>query len=73
MIGCAAPRIVLDLVDTAFCSDPAWDQASVHDLVAHYTTAFLLADVTGIREARSLLAANDQPTTPQITYRAEGY
>ena len=71
--GCAAPRIVLDLVDTTFCSDPAWDQAAAHDLVAHYTTAFLLAEGTGMREVRSLLAANDQPTTPQLTYRAEGY
>jgi predicted dienelactone hydrolase len=71
--GCAAPRLVLDLVDTAFCSDQAWDQTHAHDLVAHYTTAFLLAEVTGIREVRSLLAANDQPITPQLTYRAEGY
>ena len=71
--GCAAPRIVLGLSETAFCSDPAWDRTSAHDLVAHYTTAFLLAELTGIGDVRSLLAANDQPTTPQLTYRAEGY
>jgi len=44
-----------------------------HDLVAHYATAFLLAELTRTREVRSLLPANDQPTTPQLTNRAEGY
>lgn len=33
------------------CSDPVWDQARAHDLINHFTTAFLLAELNGDEEA----------------------
>lgn len=70
--GCTTPRLVLGLTDTVFCSDPAWDRAPAHDVVAHYTTAFLLTEL-GNPDTSTLLSPHDQPPSAQVTYRAEGY
>lgn len=43
--GCDSPRTILRLVPTSFCSDPTWTRERAHDLVAHYTTAFLVAEL----------------------------
>jgi predicted dienelactone hydrolase len=70
--GCDAPRLVLRLVPTGFCSDPAWPRQRAHALIAHHTTAFLLAelddDPRATRELGSRAAA-----PPGTTYRSVGY
>jgi len=40
------------------CSDLVWDMDRAHDLVNHFTTAFLLATFTGNGEAAALAPAN---------------
>lgn len=71
--GCDAPRVVLRVVDSDFCSDVAWEPGPAHDVVAHYATAFLLAEVAGEAEARIRLAPGEQGDLPRVVYRAVGY
>lgn len=69
---CQQARRILDLVSTGFCSDPGWDRQRAHDLIQHYTTAFLLSELNDDRAATAALA----PTLPRVadvSYRAEGY
>lgn len=69
---CTSVRRILRLVPLELCSDPAWDRTAAHDVVKHYATAFLLAELDDDREAR----ANLTPALPfdrGVRYRAEGY
>ncbi len=70
--GCDSPRTVLGLVPTSFCSDPAWDRERAHHVVAHYTTAFLLTELSHDRDAGTVLNPAVQDS-PGVQYRAEGY
>jgi hypothetical protein len=65
--GCDAPRAVLGMVPTTFCSDPAWDPAAAHHVVAHYTTAFLLAKLAGNPSAATNLE-NGTRAQPGVSY-----
>jgi predicted dienelactone hydrolase len=69
---CDVVRRALTLVSTGFCSDPAWDRNQAHDLIEHYTTAFLLAELKQDAEARRALAA-DTTGIPALAYRAQGW
>ena len=51
------------------CSDPVWDQARAHDLINHFTTAFLLAELNGDEEAAAALVS-EAVTMPGISYTA---
>ena len=53
----------------AFCSDAVWDMARAHDLIAHFTTAFLLTD----DPAAAATLAPDAVTFTGIVYDAQGY
>ncbi len=56
----------------AYCSDPVWDMDRAHDLVNHFTTAFLLATLKGDVDAAALL----EPDAVQfngIRYDAQGF
>jgi hypothetical protein len=38
-----------------FCFDPVWDRQRAHDLIEHYTTAFLLDALHQDKDARAAL------------------
>jgi predicted dienelactone hydrolase len=54
------------------CSDPVWDMDRAHDLINHFTTAFLLATLKGDTDAAAALAL-DQVQFPGIEYQAQGF
>ena len=63
------------LVDTGwsfFCLENVWDMDRAHDLINHFTTAFLLDVLKGDAEAHALLAP-DAVQFPGITYEAQGF
>jgi predicted dienelactone hydrolase len=69
---CDEARRIMAFVSLGFCSDPAWDRERAHDVVKHYVTAFLLAELSQDQEAAAALAP-DGGGFPRVTYRAEGY
>ena len=56
----------------AFFMDPVWDKARAHDLINHFTTAFLLSTLKGDADATAALAP-DAVAFPGIAYQAEGF
>jgi len=54
------------------CSDPVWDMNRAHDLVNHFATAFLLAELKQNTDAVATLAP-DAVTFIGVTYDAQGY
>jgi predicted dienelactone hydrolase len=73
LIG-ACPGGLVETVPDFFsvCSDPVWDMDRAHDLINHFTTAFLLAELYGDEDARAALAP-DAVAFPGIGYEAVGY
>src|SRR5690606_30838507 len=55
-----------------FCTDPVWDMDRAHDLINHFATAFLLAELKGDAEAAAALAP-ENVSFPGIQYEATGY
>lgn len=55
-----------------FCADSVWDRNQAHDLVNHFTTAFLLAELKQDATATAVLAPG-AVDFPNISYQAEGY
>lgn len=70
--SCADAPLLVDLGFGVVCSDPVWDLNRTHDLINHFTTAFLLDTLTGDAEAHAALAP-DAVAFPGITYAAEGF
>lgn len=56
----------------AYCSDPVWDVEEAHDVVNHYVTAYLLAELKNDSAAAAALAP-DATAFANVTYDAEGY
>ena len=54
------------------CTDPMWDMDQAHDLLNHFTTAFLLATLKGDTDAAAALAPGSV-SFPGITYKAQGF
>ena len=54
------------------CFDPVWDKDRSRDLINHFATAFLLAELKGDAEAASALAA-ENVSFPGIQYQETGY
>jgi predicted dienelactone hydrolase len=54
------------------CSDLVWDMDRAHDLINHFTTAFLLDVLKGDQEAHAALAP-EAVSFPGITYTAKGF
>jgi predicted dienelactone hydrolase len=54
------------------CADSVWDMDRAHDLINHFTTAFLLDTLKGDEAAHAALAP-DAVAFPGITYQAEGF
>jgi predicted dienelactone hydrolase len=69
---CESIRWYAKLLVGEFCSDTVWNRNQAHDLIAHFTTAFLLAELKQDAAAAAALAP-DAAAFPQITYTAQGY
>jgi predicted dienelactone hydrolase len=69
---CADAPSFLDLDAFYLCSDPVWDMNRAHDLMNHFTTAFLLDELKGDADAAAVLAP-DAVNFPGILYEAEGF
>jgi hypothetical protein len=41
------------------CADPVWDMDRAHDLINHFTTAFLLDTLKGDKDAHAALLAEN--------------
>ncbi len=55
-----------------FCSDTVWDMDRAHDLINHFTTAFLLAELKDDETAAAALAP-EAVSFPGVTYDAQGF
>lgn len=55
-----------------FCFDPIWDRERTLDLIRHFSTAFLLIELKGDKEATKALAP-ENVTFPGIKYETTGY
>ena len=55
-----------------FCTDPGWDRQYAHNLVRHFTTAFLLAELKQDTDAAFALAPGGFDFTG-LSYEAKGY
>ena len=52
---CEATPLLLRLISDEFCSDPGWDRNYAHNLINHFTTAFLLDTLKGDQSAHEAL------------------
>lgn len=69
---CEAIRRFIAFAPNAFCADTHWNRNAAHDVVAHFTTAFLLAELVHDAEASTALEPAGY-SLPDVTYEAEGY
>jgi hypothetical protein len=70
--GCAAAPALVEAGYGWACADPVWDMNRAHDLVNHFATAFLLAELKGDTAAVAALAP-ENVTFPGIQYETTGY
>ncbi|MBK8031310.1 MAG: hypothetical protein IPK17_17830 [Chloroflexi bacterium] len=70
--SCADAPSIVDLGIFFFCSDPVWDMNRAHDLMNHFTTAFLLDILMDDADAHAALAP-EAVSFPGITYEAQGF
>ena len=56
----------------AFCSDAVWDMDRAHDLINHFATAFLLAELKGDTDAAKALAP-ENVIFPGIQYETTAF
>ena len=70
--SCADSPSIVALGFPMFCTDPIWDMDRAHDLINHFTTAFLLAELKGDTEAAKVLAP-ENVTFPGIQYKTTAY
>jgi predicted dienelactone hydrolase len=70
--SCSAAPWQIDLGAFWLCSDPVWDMDRAHDLINHFTTAFLLATLKGDTDAPAALAP-DAVSFPGIMYETTGF
>ena len=62
----------LKFFSNEFCVDAGWDRTYAHNLVKHFTTAFLLAELKQDDGAAAALGP-DAVGFPDVTYNAQGY
>ncbi len=75
MVFNSACKDIAGIVEIGFfgtCADPVWDMDRAHDLINHFVTAFLMAELYGDEDARAALAP-DVVSFPGIGYEAVGY
>lgn len=69
---CESIPLHAKLFSGEFCTDTDWDRLYAHELVRHFTTAFLLSELHQDLAAAAGLAP-DAVNIPDITYDAAGY
>jgi predicted dienelactone hydrolase len=69
---CESLPWLFSFVSDQFCADPGWDRCYAHNLVNHFTTAFLLAELKQDATAAATLVP-EAVDFPGMTYEAEGY
>jgi predicted dienelactone hydrolase len=69
---CAVAPWMIEWGVFSLCSDPVWDMDRAHDLINHFTTAFLLAALKGDTDAAAALAP-DAVSFPGIEYQTTGF
>ena len=69
---CEALPLFTEIGFYELCSDPVWDMDRAHDLINHFTTAFLMAKLKQDADAKAVLVP-DAVNFPGVTYAAEGY
>lgn len=62
----------LKLFSGEFCADQSWDRTYAHELIEHFVTAFLLAELQDDPDAAAALRWGD-PGFPGINYQVVGY
>jgi predicted dienelactone hydrolase len=70
--GCDRTPWLNEMGLSFLCTDSIWDVDRAHDLINHFTTAFLLATLKGNPDAAAALAP-DAVSFPGITYQATGF
>ena len=70
--GCATQPAMVEAGYGGVCSDAVWDMDRAHDLVNHFATAFLLAELKGDTEAAAALTPENVAFTG-ITYETTAY
>ena len=69
---CEAIPLLLRFMSAEFCFDPGWDRYQAHNLIKHFTTTFLLAELKQDPQAAAALAPVNV-NFPGLTYEAQGY
>ena len=69
---CASVRWYAKPLAGEFCADTVWDRPQAHDLISHFATAFLLAELKQDGAAAAVLAP-ESAVFPEIRFEAEGY
>lgn len=69
---CESIPLHTKLFSGEFCTDTDWDRLYAHELVRHFTTAFLLAELHQDPAAAAVLSPN-VVNNSDITYDAAGY
>jgi predicted dienelactone hydrolase len=69
---CEKIPFYLKFFSREFCSDTDWDRDYAHELVGHFTTAFLLTELKQDSDASDALAP-DGIELPGMSYEAQGY
>ncbi len=69
---CEALPVYTEIGFYQLCSDPVWDMDRAHDLINHFTTAFLLAELYQDTDAAAALAPDGVNFTG-VTYEAQGF
>jgi predicted dienelactone hydrolase len=68
---CDHVRRFMKILPGGFCSDSTWDRDRAQALIRHFTTAFLLAQLSDDRQAAAALAPTGSSFT-QLSYEAKG-
>lgn len=70
--GCGAMPAWLDFGFSSFCQDRVWDANRAHDLIDHFVTAFMLAELKGDADAAAALAP-DSVDFPGVEYETSEF
>ena len=69
---CEAIPLFLRIMSDEFCADGDWNRYHVHNIVKHFVTAFLLAELSNNANALNVIRP-DAVNILDITYNADGY
>ncbi len=69
---CESSPFYMKILSGEFCADLVWDRSYAHELVKHFTTAFLLAELGHDPQAAAALAPQLVDFS-DVGYQAQGY